>query len=383
MLHYFKDNYAWNMAVATLVEDVGTLAEPFTAFSAIEHLSGGDSRIANDAWYAAFFALGERLESLADRDLAEGNGLTAARKYHRAAMYFTRADRMTSHNDERKMRAYLRVMSNFRKGRDHGREGVEFVDIPYKSGFMPSLLVKAPDVGGKPAPIVIHIQGFDSVKETQWPVLQTYKARGVSLLIVDQGGSGGALRLHGLTAEIETEKYVGTIIDYILSRSDIATDEIGLCGISMGGYFAPRAAAYEPRIKACALWGSFHYTPKNYEKDLASEEETASLPDAVGHGLWSWGYPDVKTFLAGLGGLGLKGVIEKVTCPLYIVHGEHDRQIDVKEAHDAYDAATTPHKKLKIFTTEEGGVEHCQIDNRSYAADTLADWFADVFNTNK
>jgi len=383
MLHYFKDNYAWNMAVATLVEDVGTLAEPFTAFAAVEHLSGADSALANEGWYNAFFELGERLERLGDRDLAEGNERTAARKYHRASMYFTRADRMMSHHEARKFIAYDRVMSNFRKARDYGREGVEFIDIPYKDGAMPSLLIKAPAIDGKPAPIVIQIQGFDSVKETQWPVLQTYRARGVSLLIVDQGGAGGALRLHGLLGEAESEKYVSVIIDYILSRPDLATDQIGICGISMGGYFAPRAAAYEPRIKACALWGAIPYSPKDYQKELSAEADNSSLPDAVGHGLWAWGYEDIRAFYAGLGHICLKGVIERLTCPLYIVHGENDRQIDVKEAIDAYEAATTPDKKLKIFTADEGGVEHCQVDNRTLAADTLSDWFADIFGTHK
>ena len=382
MLLYFRDNYAWNMAVATLVEDVGTLAEPFTAFTSVESLSGAEPRVANEAWFGAFIALGERLQRLGDRDLAEGNELTAARKYHRASMYFTRADRMMSHEDERKFLAYDRVLENYRKAREYGREGVEFLDIPYKDGAMPSLLIKAPDVKGMPAPIVIQVQGFDSVKETQWPVLQTYRARGVSLLIVDQGGSGGALRLHGLIGEPDAEKYVAKIIDYIMARPDIATDQIGICGISMGGYFAPRAAAYEPRIKACALWGAIPYSPKDYQKEQAANASNASLPDAVAHGLWAWGYKDPKAFYEGLGYLCLKGVIEKITCPLYIVHGENDRQIKVQEAFDAYNAATTPSKKLKIFTKDEGGVEHCQLDNRAYGADTLADWFSGVFFSN-
>lgn len=383
MLEYFKGNYAWNMAVATLVEDVGTLAEPFEAFKSIEHLSGGDKKAANEAWFEAFFKLGEKLEGLGDRDLSEGNELTAARKYHRASMYFTRADRMMSHTDERKFLAYDRVMSNFRKARDYGREGVEFVDIPYLDGFMPALLIKAPDVDGKPAPIVFQIQGGDSVKETQWPVLKTYRARGVSLMIVDQPGAGGALRLHGLTGSLESEKYVSKIIDYILSRPDIATDEIGICGISLGGYYAPRAAMHDSRIKACALWGAIPYITK-VEDFHRIEATAASLPDFVAHGMWSYGYDDPNAFIEYFSGCGLKGIIENVTCPLYIVHGENDRQSNVNlSAIAVFEHATMENKKLKIFTKEDGGVEHCQLDNRTLAADTLADWFADIFETHK
>jgi hypothetical protein len=138
MFEYFIDNYTRNMVVATLVEDVGTLAEPFEAFQSVAHLSGGDRIAANAGWYDAMVRLGEKLERLA-----------------------------------------------------LGQERVEFVDIPYEGGAMPALLIRA--LGEKPAPILIQIQGFDSVKETQWPMLQSYRARGLSLLIVGQPGAGASV----------------------------------------------------------------------------------------------------------------------------------------------------------------------------------------------
>src|SRR5580658_5910535 len=226
MFEYFSDNYPWNMAAVTLVEDVGTISEPGEAFQSVAHLAKGDPAAANEAWYQAMVRLGERLERMADRDLAEKHPLSAARKYLRAAMYFIRAERMISHLDARRLSAYQRAIADYRKARDYGNDGVEFVDIPYKGGFMPALLIAA--ITRKPAPIVIHLQGFDSIKETQFPMLQEYRRRGLSCLIVDQPGAGGALRLHRLTAEVESENYVAAIVDYVQSRPDIATDQIGL-----------------------------------------------------------------------------------------------------------------------------------------------------------
>jgi dienelactone hydrolase len=378
MFEFFEGNYAWNLSVLTLVEDVGTISEPMEAFQSVAHLAKAPPATANEAWYQALVKLGEKLERLADRDVSENHPFTAARKYHRSSMYFIRAERMASHRDPRRLMTYKRAIKNYRLARDLAQEGVEFLDIPYKGGLMPALFI--PAVKGKPAPIIIHLQGFDSIKETQFPVVQEYRRRGLSCLIVDQPGSGGALRLHGLTAEFETEQYVSKIVDFVLSRPDMKTDQIGLAGISMGGYFAPRAAAFEPRIKACAAWGAFYDA-----EALATRPDqirAPSVPNPADHGMWSFGIESEKEYWELRKRLKLKGVVERIKCPLYIIHGENDRQVPVQQALDTFESATTRNKKLKIFTLEEGGAEHCQIDNRTFSADCLADWFSETFGTS-
>jgi alpha-beta hydrolase superfamily lysophospholipase len=378
MFEYFSANYTWNMAVVTLVEDVGTISEPSEAFQAVAHLAkAADPSVANEAWYQAMARLGDRLERMADQDLAERHLLSAARKYHRAAMYFFRAERMISHQEPKRLETYRRAIDDYRKARDYGNDGVEFVDIPYKTGSMPALLIRA---AAHPAPIIIHLQGFDSIKETQFPVLQEYRRRGLSCLIVDQPGAGGALRLHGLTAAIETEKYVSVIVDYIQSHPNIATDRIGLAGISMGGYFAPRAAAFEPRIKACAAWGAFYDAAALVNRAPIGAPTAPSVPDPMSHALWVFGLDSPRAFVAIAQKMTLKGIVEKIACPLLVIHGENDRQVPVQQAIDTFEAATSRNKKLKIFKSDEGGVEHCQIDNRALAADYLADWFSDLFD---
>jgi fermentation-respiration switch protein FrsA (DUF1100 family) len=77
----------------------------------------------------------------------------------------------------------------------------------------------------------------------------------------------------------------------------------------------------------------------------------------------------------------LDGVIDKVGCPLLIVHGENDRQIPLKHAIKIFEAATS--QEMKIFRIDEGGSEHCQLDNHAFGADYIADWFADLFGSNQ
>lgn len=377
MFEYFKDNYAWNLTAVTLIEEVGTISQPAEAFAAVAEFATAPAAQASAAWHDAMTALGDKQERFAQADLAAGHALTAARKFHRAAMYFIRAERITSHEDPRRLAVYRRALANYRLAREHGRDGVEFVDIPFEGGFMPALVVPAAPVAGKPAPLVIHIQGFDSIKETQFPMLQEYRRRGLSCLIVDQPGAGGALRLHGLFARAETETYVRALIDWVQARPDLATDRIGLVGLSMGGYFSPRAAAFEPRVKACAAWGAFYHAGRLAERIEQGETGSApSVPEPIKHAMWTFGVPTPGDFVEIAKKMTLKGVVERLTCPLLVMHGENDRQVPVEHARLTYENAGSADKTLKIFTRDEGGAEHCQIDNRAIAADYVADWFA-------
>jgi dienelactone hydrolase len=376
VFEYFKGNYPWNMAALTLVEEVGVISQPAEAFAAVAELANAPLDVANRAWYEAMSALGEKQEVCAEADLAAGHPLTAARKFDRSARYFIRAERIVSHDDPAKLIAYKRALKNYRKARDYGQDGVEFVEIPFEGGFMPALLIPA-TTKGKPAPIVVQIQGFDSLKESLFPIFQEYRRRGLSCLMVDQPGAGGALRLYGLTARVETEGYVSKIIDWIKARPDLATDRIGLVGQSMGGYFAPRAAAFEPRVRACAAFGALYDAGRLMSARAEGEQpRNPSVPDTFKHGMWTFGVDTPTAFISVMKKLTLKGVVDKITCPLLVLHGENDRQVPVEDAVDTYETATTSDKTLKIFRKDEGGVEHCQFDDRALAADCLADWFA-------
>jgi len=70
----------------------------------------------------------------------------------------------------------------------------------------------------------------------------------------------------------------------------------------------------------------------------------------------------------------LAGVAEKITCPVLIIHGQNDRVVPVQAAHDLYAALRSPGKTLKIFTPDEGGAEHCQVDDRPLRIAYIADW---------
>jgi esterase/lipase len=61
----------------------------------------------------------------------------------------------------------------------------------------------------------------------------------------------------------------------------------------------------------------------------------------------------------------LDGVVQRISCPFMMLHGEGDEQIPLTEAKKCFDAVGSKQKTMKIFTREEGGYHHCQIDNQS------------------
>jgi len=162
-------------------------------------------------------------------------------------------------------------------------------------------------------------------------------------------------------------------------REDIDDSLIGLVGWSLGGYFAPRAAAYEKRIALVVAWGANHDWGA-VQRARVQREGERPVPHYWEHVLWVWGYDDIDSFLAMADGVNLNGVAEAITVPFLITHGENDRQIPATYAHASYDqAVNSPKRELRLFPMEEGGAEHIGLDHLPYVASFVADWVDETF----
>ena len=139
------------------------------------------------------------------------------------------------------------------------RPRIESVEVPYGDKSMPALFVHpAPEVAGdKPAPALVFFDGFDITKEIQYfKGVPDLVARGIACLIVDGPGNGESVRFRDLPLIAETEKYGTAAYDYLAGRKEVDPKRIGVMAISLGGYYAPRAASLEPRYAACIAWGA-------------------------------------------------------------------------------------------------------------------------------
>ena len=148
-------------------------------------------------------------------------------------------------------------------------------------------------------------------------------------------------------------------------------------GVSLGGYFAPRAAAFEKRFKACVAWGAQWDYYAVWKEPLRQGVQGVSFRSRPSTFSGSWALVPRTQALERLKPFTLEGVAQKVQCPFLLTHGEKDAQISMDIARKEFAAIGSKDKTLKIFTEEEGGFEHCQGDNLTLGITYIADWFTE------
>ncbi len=378
MFEYFTGpKYVWNLGVCATLNNGGAIDEVDRACRPAREAADVDtgSRLFMQSWKA----VADQVADQARESEKAGHLRTAGQQWYRSGLYVCQAERMLSNADPDRRAFYQQALDAFAKVFEIADPRTSRVEVPFEGTTLPAYFSDA-SRDGEPAPCVIMWNGLDSTKEhmysSGWP--QEMRERGISVLMVDCPGSGEALRFQGLTATIETETWAAACVDYLESRADVDADRIGLAAWSLGGYYAPRAAAYEKRLKLVAVWGANHNWGEVQRKRLQREGENP-VPHYWEHVLWVWGYDDIPTFIDYADGIHLNGVVEQITCPFLIAHGENDRQISVDYAHQSYDQAINSAKReLRIFTIAEGAAEHVGLDHMPHINAFVADWVEDT-----
>jgi 2,6-dihydroxypseudooxynicotine hydrolase len=202
--------------------------------------------------------------------------------------------------------------------------------------------------------------GLDSAKEEMDAYESIFLARGMATLAFDGPGQGEAE--YELPIRGDYEVVVKSVVDWVEQRADIDAKRIGLWGVSLGGYYAPRAAAFEKRVKACiALSGPYDWTALWPQMNPITREAfrvraKCATPEAA------------QAYGASL---TLEGVASNITCPLYIVAGKLDRIVPWQDAERLAREASGP---VELLMIEDGN--HV-ANNRAYRYRTQsADWMA-------
>jgi dienelactone hydrolase len=164
-----------------------------------------------------------------------------------------------------------------------------------------------------------------------------------------------------------------------VTRDDVDPQRIGMEGVSLGGYFCPRAVAFEPRFACGVAWGANHDWRDVQKRRLEKEEGDFPVPHYWAHVCWVWGAKDVGEFMKIAENVHLDGVVERIRVPFLVTHGEKDSQIPLKWAQRTYEQlVNSPRRELKVFTEREGGVQHASFDNSINAGHYIADWVAET-----
>ncbi len=379
MFKYFPANYPWNLAVDLAIEMGARIGEIEDMCAPLREASGQPDGAGARAFRETWVKMADKLCSLAEDDEARGRLISAGDKYGRAATYYLTCERLQAHGEPGRLDLYKRFLATFACGVRLADENCERVEIPYGDGHLAGLYVRATGVSGR-APLLVQVNGLDSTKEMKYRVgLPAWLARrGVSSLVVDQPGTGEALRLHGLVAVYNSEIWASKIVDWLETRDDVDPARIGLEGVSLGGYYCPRAVAFEPRFACGVVWGANHDW-RDVQKKRLAREGNLPVPHYWDHVRWVWGAKDMDDFFRIAEDVHLDGVLDRIRVPFLVTHGAADSQIPLAWAQRTYDQlVNSPKRELKIFTDREGGKQHSSFDNSANAGAYIADWVAET-----
>lgn len=380
MFQYFPSNYVWSLSTMIALTHGGNIGEVDAMCAPLREAAQAGDDPGTLAFYEAWKRGADQLADLAEADLQRGHRISAGEKLGRAALYYGIAERMQAHGFEQRLALYQCSLALFEQSRQLTGENCERVEIPYQGTHLSGLLVRAEGLSvGQRAPLVLVMNGLDSTKEMlQKSVMGTqFSRRGLSALFLDQPGTGEALRLQGLHAVPQTEAWASPVVDWLQARADVDPARIGALGVSLGGYYCPRAVAFEPRFACGAVWGANHDWREVQQARLKREGENP-VPHYWKHVQWVFGACDMDDFLAKAEAMHLNGVLDRIRVPFLVTHGENDRQIPLRYAHKTFEQlVNSPRKDLIIFTGREGGVEHSSLDNPLNAGARIADWLAE------
>jgi 2,6-dihydroxypseudooxynicotine hydrolase len=323
-----------------------------------EDVTGGLERW--EDWCAAWSARAKAHEELGRSALKENFKLTAGEHLIRAAIYYHFAKFVFVQDPKQMRAAHVKAVECYRDGVALARPPGERVAIPFEGKTVYGILRKP---GAPNPPVLIMAPGLDSTKEEIHAYEEPFLARGIAVLAIDGPGQGEAEYEIPICGDYE--RAARAVVNWLEGRPDLDSSRIAIWGVSLGGYYAPRAAAYEKRIKACiALSGPFEWeriwdglpelTRETFRVRSHSKDETGAREVA-------------KT-------LTMKEAARRITCPIFIVTGRQDRLVPASHAEQLAAAVAGP---VELLIVEDGGHN---ANNRPYRyRSRTADWLAGQF----
>ncbi len=287
-----------------------------------------------DQWLDAWAATGDMHAELAQSAENENHALSAGEAWVRAALcyHFAKFVWMVD-MDKYRATANKAVQSLYAAHRqlDPTAERLEMS----LDGKLIVANLRRPTGVNQP-PLVILLPGLDSTKEEFFNWENVFLKRGLATASLDGPGQGEA----GYHSHIrhDYEAGVKVLLDTLADRTELNMDRVGCVGVSMGGYYAPRVAAFEPRIKAVAPIGG----PYNFG-DCWDQLPMLTRETFVHHS----GAANEIEGKERASKLSLTGVAEQITQPMLVVFGKLDRLIPWQQAEQL--AAEAPNAKLVMY----------------------------------
>ena len=321
--------------------------------------------------------------------LEQAGKAESERRYLNAAFFYRAAEFFAAPNDPEKMVAYERFIDLFYDHTD--RTGYKFVAVPYDGFTLPALVF--PARGERRDVLLVHC-GFDSFKEEFINMALRLAAGGFEVILFEGPGQGAPLLKQHLPMPHDWERPVGAVIDHF------GLESCSLLGISLGGYLAPRAAAFDKRIKRVVAFDVLEHLFDCFMDKLPSgtgtvlswllalrqrrvvnriigrrmaEDELADW--GVSHGMHVSGTRDPYDFFRWAKRMSTKPIAGKITQDFLLLAGADDHLVPVRQFFSQVRTLSNVRSlTARLFTEREQAQAHCQVGNMILAIDFIIDW---------
>lgn len=353
-------------------------------------------------------ATADRVAAIGDACAAAGHHVSAREAYYRATNYYRVAyfPLYGTPVDPRLVAAFGTETATFLQGAALSDFPVEAIEIPFENATLPGYFAKVDD-SGTPRPTVVQTNGYDSnIQEMYFAHVPAAIQRGYNVLHFDGPGQGRNLIRDGLHLRPDWENVIRPVIDDALTRPEVDAARIVLGGWSLGGFLAPRAAAFEHRIAALiADPGQWDLRDSILPMLPLTDEQKAAFPNIdpalldpmakwlnspeappmlywrlVQRGFWVDGVDNVFDFFVDALRYELSRVAGNIACPTFISFPDHDPI--AAGASKLYAAINQP-KELVPFSTAEGAGMHCQMMARTLYHQRMYDWLDDTLGIER
>ncbi len=391
MRRYFRDQ-AFHFQTLRALNNIRTDgADTGEVLETIGHVRDGDVQSWYDAWEATANRVLERADRIGD-PRSRGQALLRSHNYLRTAEFFLPPA------DARRPVTFRRNVAAFEAGLDALGVARERLRIPYGPHHLNAIFYPArsgAQAGPRPRPLLVLCGGFDStLEELYFALVPAAHERGFSVLTFEGPGQGAVLREQKLTFTPEWERPTAAVLDAHFASHPRPPKTV-LIGMSMGGYLAPRAAAFDRRIDGVvafdvlfdfgalarqsvppfAFWLHAHHAGAVLDALIALKAWfSPGFAWSVANAQWVLGTASALETVEALASYTLAPIAARIEADVLILAGADDHFIPVSQAADFARALTGARSVRSIvYQRNSGAAEHCQMGAQSM-------WHADLFD---
>ena len=312
-------------------------------------------------------------------------------RYLNATYYYRMAEFYMIDESAEKLECYKYFMNCFHKAYEN--EGLDYYKIPFEGTYLPAYKLKAENEKGI---IVVH-GGYDSFIEEFFPIIQKLPENGYTIIMFEGPGQGQA-RKNNLMFRYDWEVPTSAVLDFF------QLDNVTLLGISWGGYLAPRAAAFDKRIKNVICYDIFYRGLDAFSNRMPEEvfrklmlllktkqkhvlntilsqkmEGNIDLTWKIKHGMYITGTDSPYEFLKSVSKHDLSTVTDKITQNVLLLAGENDQYVPADRLKQLEkELVHAKSVKSRLFTKAENADQHCQVGNVELALQTMYEFLDEV-----